>query len=128
MAEFADELPKLCAGMLTRFWWLVTRRARISACRYWPILIRAGRVPKDGPALAFLTLGQVVPMVSFLPEAYRLRADLRYLSARDELTWVDVTAPGDGCAFALCDPVTVAAWPQGQEMAAGVFRRLYPDA
>ncbi len=23
------------------------------------------------------------------------------------MTWVDVTAPGDGCAFALCDPVAV---------------------
>jgi hypothetical protein len=71
-------------------------------------LIRAGRAPDDGPALSFLTLGQVVPMVSFLPEAHRLRADLQYLSARDELTWVDVTAPGDGCAFALCDPVAVS--------------------
>ena len=71
-------------------------------------LIRAGRVPPNGPALSFLSLGQVIPMVSFLPEAHRLRADLRYLSARDELTWVDVTAPGDGCAFALCDPVSVS--------------------
>ncbi|MDU8911508.1 hypothetical protein [Aestuariicoccus sp. MJ-SS9] len=71
-------------------------------------LIRAGRVPANGPALAFLSLGQVVPMVSFLRRADRLRADLRYLSAREELTWVDVTAPGDGCAFALCDPVAVS--------------------
>ena len=71
-------------------------------------LIRAGRVAADGPALSFLSLGQVVPMVSFLPNAHRLRADLRYLSTRDELTWVDVTAPGDGCAFALCDPVSVS--------------------
>ncbi len=71
-------------------------------------LIRAGRVPAGGPALSFLSLGQVVPMVSFLPEAHRLRADLLYLSARDELAWVDVTAPGDGCAFALCDPVSVS--------------------
>lgn len=71
-------------------------------------LIRAGRVPERGPALGFLSLGQVVPMVSFLPRADRLRADLRYLSTRDELAWVDVTAPGDGCAFALCDPVAVS--------------------
>ena len=70
-------------------------------------LIRAG-LPAGGPALALLSLGQVVPMVSFLPRAWRLRADLRYLSARPELTWVDVTAPGDGCAFALCDPVAVS--------------------
>ncbi len=71
-------------------------------------LIRARRVPANGPVLSFLSLGQVVPMVSFLPEAQRLRADLQYLSERDELTWVDVTAPGDGCAFALCDPVAVS--------------------
>ena len=69
-------------------------------------ILRAG-LPEPRPALGFLSLGQVVPMVSFLPKAQRLRGDLRYLSARPELTWVDVTAPGDGCAFALCDPVAV---------------------
>lgn len=71
-------------------------------------LIRAGQVPGGGPALGLLTLGQVVPMVSFLPRAQRLRGDLRYLCTRDELVWVDVSAPGDGCAFALCDPVAVS--------------------
>ncbi len=76
-------------------------------------LIREG-VPK-GPALSFLSLGQVVPMVSFLPRADRLRADLHYLSTRDELTWVDVSAPGDGCSFALCDPVAVTGVaPEGK--------------
>ncbi|WP_417271146.1 hypothetical protein [Celeribacter sp.] len=70
-------------------------------------LIRAGEVPEDGPALSFLSLGQVVPMVSFLPEAKVLRRDLAYLSATDALFWLDVTAPGDGCAFALCDPAGV---------------------
>ena len=78
-------------------------------------LIREG-IAKDGPALGFLSLGQVVPMVSFLPKADRLRADLHYLSTRDELSWVDVTAPGDGCAFALCDPVAVSGVaPEGQK-------------
>ena len=33
-------------------------------------LIRAGRVPADGPALSLLTLGHVVPMVSFLPRRH----------------------------------------------------------
>lgn len=69
-------------------------------------LIRAG-VPR-GSVLGFLSLGQAVPMVSFLPGAARLRGDLAFLSQRDELTWVDVTAPGDGCSFALCDPVAVS--------------------
>lgn len=71
-------------------------------------LLRAERIPDDGPILSFLTLGQVVPMVSFLPEAHRLRADLQILSAQTQIPWVDVTAPGDGCAFALCDPVSVS--------------------
>ncbi len=71
-------------------------------------LFRAGAVPEDGPALSLLTLGHVVPMASFLPRADRLRGDLRYLSARAELSWVDVTAPGDACSFALCDPVAVS--------------------
>lgn len=78
-------------------------------------LIRAGRVPENGPALGFLTLGQVVPMVSFLPDAYALRRDLHDLSQAHALTWVDITAPGDGCAFALCDPVTVSGVDPGPE-------------
>jgi hypothetical protein len=69
-------------------------------------LLREG-LPAPAARLGFLSLGQVVPMMSFLPKAQRLRADLHYLSARDDLVWVDVTAPGDGCAFALCDPVAV---------------------
>lgn len=78
-------------------------------------LIRAGEVPAEGPRLNFLSLGQVVPMVSFLPEAKRLRADLAYLATREELFWLDVTAPGDGCAFALCDPVAVSGvTPEGK--------------
>lgn len=81
-------------------------------------LLRADMRPAGGPALSFLTLGQVVPMISFLPKARRLRADLAYLSVSDDLTWIDISAPGDGCSFALCDPVAVsgvqppgAKWP-----------------
>lgn len=77
-------------------------------------ILRRG-LPADAPALSFLTLGQVVPMVSFLPEARRLRGDLAFLSTRGDLAWVDVTAPGDGCAFALCDPVAVSGVaPEGK--------------
>ena len=71
-------------------------------------LLRQRRLPVEGPALSFLSLGQVVPMVSFLPKARKLRGDLEYLCQSDTLAWVDVTAPGDGCAFALCDPVSVS--------------------
>ncbi|MFY2826474.1 hypothetical protein [Ruegeria sp. MALMAid1280] len=71
-------------------------------------LIREGGLADARPALSFLTLGQVVPMVSFLPEAEDLRTDLQFLSEQSDITWVDVSAPGDGCAFALCDPVGVS--------------------
>lgn len=60
------------------------------------------------PALSFLSIGHVIPMVSFLPDAWELRRDLQFLSERDEIVWVDVTAQGDGCCFPLCDPVGVS--------------------
>ncbi|MCC5964299.1 MAG: hypothetical protein JJU09_14345 [Rhodobacteraceae bacterium] len=69
-------------------------------------VIRAGEVPEG--KLAFLSLGHAVPMQSYLPDAQDLRADLRFLSTREELFWLDVTAPGDGCSYALCDPVSVS--------------------
>ncbi len=95
-------------------------------------LIRAGGASGKTPQLSFLSLGQVVPMVSFLPDAHRLRRDLNYLSTRDELAWIDVTAPGDGCAFALCDPVKVSGVaPDGQRwplvISAAFTQTLSPD-
>ncbi|HBH00236.1 MAG TPA: hypothetical protein DDY29_16435, partial [Rhodobacteraceae bacterium] len=100
-------------------------------------LMRAGRVPEDGPALSLLTLGHVVPMVSFLPAAADLRRDLAALAAQDRIAWVDVTAPGDGACFALCDPVAVSGvapaaqrWPLvisaafSQSLAPATWKRL----
>lgn len=71
-------------------------------------LLRDKRVPEAGASLSFLSLGQVVPMVSFLPKADRLREDLALMGRQSQIPWIDVTAPGDGCAFALCDPVAVS--------------------
>ena len=91
-------------------------------------LIRAGGVADQRPKLSFLTLGQVVPMVSFLPNAHDLRADLQFLAQQGDLSWVDVSAPGDGCAFALCDPVGVSGVAtEGCKMASGPVCRLYPN-
>ncbi|WP_170570127.1 hypothetical protein [Ruegeria atlantica] len=95
-------------------------------------LIRAQDKLSDQPKLSFLTLGQVMPMVSFLPDAQRLRTDLKFLSIQDDLTWIDVSAPGDGCAFALCDPVGVSGvaterkrWPL--VLSAAFTQTLSPD-
>ncbi|SDZ35482.1 hypothetical protein SAMN05444004_11174 [Jannaschia faecimaris] len=69
-------------------------------------MIRDERIPPG--KCSFLSLGHVVPMLSFLPKANRLRSDLHLMGGQDLIPWVDVTAPGDGCAFALCDPVSVS--------------------
>ncbi|HGG64102.1 MAG TPA: hypothetical protein ENK34_05950 [Rhodobacteraceae bacterium] len=115
MAEFADEIAAALNSGVDEVLVVGHSSGAHIGVSVLADLIRDGRVPQDGPALGFLTLGQVVPMVSFLPKAYRLRADLKYLSTRDELTWVDVSAPGDVCAFSLCDPVAVSGVaPQGK--------------
>ena len=115
MAEFADEIAAALNSGVDEVLVVGHSSGAHIGVSVLADLIRDGRVPQDGPALGFLTLGQVVPMVSFLPKAYRLRADLKYLSMRDELIWVDVSAPGDVCAFSLCDPVAVSGVaPQGK--------------
>ncbi len=106
MAAFADTIEQALAGNADEVLIVGHSSGAHLAVSILADLIRDGRVP-DNARLAFLSLGHVVPMVSFLPQAHRLRADLQYLSASDRITWVDVTAPGDGCAFALCDPVAV---------------------
>ena len=77
-------------------------------------LERVGVVTSKSP-ISFLSIGHVVPMVSFLPAATELRSDLKQLGNSDAVTWVDVTAPGDGCSFALCDPVAVSGQGDGTQ-------------
>jgi hypothetical protein len=101
--------------------------------------LRAGGVQtgQGGAPLALLTLGHVIPLHSFLPRAQGLRRDLRALSLSDDLTWIDVSAPGDGGSFGLADPVAIsgvrpegARWPRiisaafRQTLAPETFRRL----
>ncbi|PRX34941.1 hypothetical protein SAMN05216257_102585 [Meinhardsimonia xiamenensis] len=109
LAEFADAVAEALADPETDEVLVVGHSSGAHlAISLVADLIRSGRVPVGGPALSLLTLGQVVPMMSFLPKAERLRRDLNFLSRREEIAWVDVSAPGDGCTFALCDPVAVS--------------------
>lgn len=87
------------------------------------------------PKLALLTLGQALPVVSFLPDAWDLRRDLQQVSMRKDIAWVDVSAPGDGACFALSDPVAVSgvAPPEGQQygplvLSAAFTKTLSPEA
>lgn len=70
-------------------------------------ILRAQSRAKTPAQLSLLTLGQVIPMISFLPNAQELRGDLNMLSKDSRIVWVDVSAPGDGGSFALSDPVHV---------------------
>ncbi|WP_371224116.1 hypothetical protein [Roseovarius sp. 2305UL8-3] len=132
MAEFTDEIAEALQGDVDEVLVVGHSSGAHLGVSILSDLIRQGRVPEDGPALAFLSLGQVVPMVSFLLDAHRLRADLQFLSTRQELSWIDVTAPGDGCAFALCDPVGVSGVaPEGKRwplvMSAAFTQTLSPE-
>lgn len=55
--------------------------------------------------ISLLTLGQSIAMLSFLPGAGELRADLARVADDTRVFWLDVTAMGDGACFALTDPV-----------------------
>lgn len=70
--------------------------------------VLAAGVPAAGPALALLTLGEAIPVQSYLPRAQRLRRDLRAVSQSEAITWIDITAKADGVCFGLCDPVAVS--------------------
>jgi len=87
------------------------------------VLRRRPKVEK----LAFLTLGQTIPVVSFLPQAWDLRRDLRAVSMRADLFWLDVSAPGDGACFALSDPVAVSgvAPPEGAQFGPKVISAAF---
>ncbi|WP_199259346.1 hypothetical protein [Paracoccus binzhouensis] len=107
LAQFADRIAEVLAGDWDEVLVVGHSSGAYLGVSVLSDLIRSGRVPA-GARLSYLSLGHVVPMAAFLPRANRLRADLRYLSAREELDWVDVTAPGDACCFGLCDPVAVS--------------------
>lgn len=71
-------------------------------------VVAMGADKRKGPHLSFLTLGQTIPMLSFLPGAVRLRDELRALGKAEEIDWIDVTSPADGGCYALSDPVGVS--------------------
>ncbi|MEM9971889.1 MAG: hypothetical protein AAF762_12430, partial [Pseudomonadota bacterium] len=71
-------------------------------------IMRLRKGETGGPALGLVTLGQTIPAVSFLPNAKRLRRDLRLLSDAEDVAWLDVSDPMDTRSFALTDAVSVS--------------------
>ncbi|WP_304616394.1 hypothetical protein [Paracoccus sp. (in: a-proteobacteria)] len=113
LAEFRTRLTEVLAEDLDEVLVVGHSSGAYLAVSVLADLLRQGR--PQGPDLSLLTLGHVVPMAAFLPDAGRLREDLAWLTRRDDIFWLDVTAPGDACCFALCDPVAVCgAGGEGQ--------------
>lgn len=78
-------------------------------------------------SVALLTLGQCIPVLSYQPEAAGFRGELATLRAARRLGWIDMTAPPDGCCFALMDPTEVCLDGQGDESRTeGGPKRLSP--
>lgn len=132
LEEFADRLAGALADEVDEVLVVGHSSGAYLAVSLLADKIRGGRHVPGGPALSLLTLGQVVPMASFLPRAVRLRDDLALLSNSDRIFWLDVSAPGDACCFGLCDPVAVTGvagpdqrWPL--VISAAFSRTLSPE-
>lgn len=76
---------------------------------------------KGNTPLGMLSLGEVIPMISYLPAARGLRQSLHNLGQSTRVFWLDVTAPGDGGCFALCDPVAVSGVGRGPKVLSAAF-------
>ncbi len=106
ISEFAKRIETACDGDADEILIVGHSSGAHLAVTAMAEVLRA-RDGKTGPEISFLTVGQVIPMMSFLPEARELRENLNYLSQSTEMSWIDISAPGDGGCFALSDPVHV---------------------
>ena len=68
-------------------------------------LRRDALLGQAGPVVSLLTLGQCMPMLGCLPQAQAFRDDLQLVATAERIDWLDFSAPGDGCCFALVDPL-----------------------
>lgn len=68
---------------------------------------RDAHVLQRRAAPTLLTLGECIPVLSYQPEAKAFRTELGILRSSKNLSWLDLTAPPDGCCFALIDPTEV---------------------
>jgi len=62
----------------------------------------------QGSALRLLTLGQCIPVLSFIPEAKAFREALASMTKMGAIPWTDVTIPPDPLCFYNLDPIKVS--------------------
>jgi hypothetical protein len=85
-----------------------------------------------GPRWSFLTLGSMFPALTFHPAAGRYREELASIALDARVSWIDITAPPDGCCFALVDPTAPCeqAIPEAQrpKLISPRFAKLFTPA
>jgi hypothetical protein len=86
-------------------------------------LIGLGADGRKGPHISFLTIGQTIPMLSFLPGAQRMRDELQILGQSEAIDWIDVSTPADAISYWLTDAVSVSG--QRKSGAERVNPRVY---
>ena len=83
-------------------------------------------------SLNMITLGECIPLLSLLPKAQAMKEDLAYLSAAENIYWIDYTSPADGACFPLVDPVKISISEQQYKssplLLSTRFYKLYTDA
>ncbi len=62
-------------------------------------------LPRRGPAIGLLTLGQTLSAQAVFAGAEALVAEFRAVAAAEGVAWVDVSSRADGVCYALCDPL-----------------------
>lgn len=129
-AEEADEI--LLIGHSAGTWVVISVLAELLALPQGKTLL---------PRLRLMTLGQVVPMMSFCSGAHRFRQQVDHVVAAS-VPWLDFTAPSDPLCTALASPldgsgVSLASVPKPAVVVrsarfdrmfdAGTFKRLAAD-
>ena len=66
-------------------------------------VLQAGLSKEALSKVSIMTLGECIPIVSFLPNAYEYHEQMSSLASAKSLCWVDYTTPIDGACFPLMD-------------------------
>ncbi|MEO1328627.1 MAG: hypothetical protein AAFW46_03115 [Pseudomonadota bacterium] len=77
-------------------------------------------LPRLGPAIGVLTLGQNLSAQAMFAGGEAHAAEFRRVAATEGLSWVDVSSRADGVCYALCDPLAARTpAPPPEERRAG---------
>ncbi len=98
------------------------------------ILEKNKKAGKDGGKFGLVTLGNCIPLVSYLSGAHSFREELKAVAFAAEIDWVDFSSRRDGACFAKADPVASSGierppdLPIRPKMLPARFVRMFSEA